>query len=471
MSEIGPQGSQERPAKRPRAAPLARAAALLLLPAARLWSRRWQDVPVRLAGLSYGLAGAPLVRAAAGILGAQAAIQGTNLLIGLLILRHLTVGHYAIYAISGTLVGIGTVLASMSLHPALSYHVARAGEDRDRLATLVRSASRLQGGLLVLAMLAITAVALSYRHQFVSDWQFVAALAIIQLNILLAARLELARSVFYALQTARPIILADSGIALARAAVIVPILLLAPAAGVLPVLLANATAQVVAFATLRLPFRRERGGFDRGVARRLLRYMAPLWPENIYYLLQGNIAALVLAWVGTRSQIAELGALTRLVQIVMILAILNRFLVQPYVSRYQSGDDFRRRVVRVLGVYFGGAAALLLVAWLVPEPFLWVLGPHYQHLTAYVAPVMTLAVVSLGGTVAYALCLSSGRPGGLSLTIPFNFALQVVYIALVGLTTVGAALGFMLVTAAGELLTRLAVLVWLCRRRKAAVAP
>jgi O-antigen/teichoic acid export membrane protein len=410
------------------------------------------------------------VRAAAGILSAQAAIQATNLVIGLLILRHLAIGHYAIYAIAGTLVGIGTVLASMSLHPAMSYQVARAGGDRDLLATIVRSASRLQYALLALSVLAITAVGLSYRHQFATDRQFLAALAIVQLNILLAARLELARSVFYALQTARPIIVADGAIAAARAAVIVPILLLGPAAGVLPVLLANAAAQIVGFVTLRLPFRHRRGGFDRGVARRLLRYMAPLWPENLYYLVQGNIAALVLAWVGTGSQVAELGALTRLVQVVMILAILNRFLVQPYVSRHQSAADFRHRVVRVLGVYFGAAAVLLLLAWLFPEPFLWILGRQYQHLTAYVAPVMTLAVISLGGTVAYWLCLSSGRPGGLSLTIPFSLAIQVMYIAVMGLTTVGAALGFMLVTATGELVVRLAVVAWLCRRPNAIVA-
>jgi O-antigen/teichoic acid export membrane protein len=412
----------------------------------------------------------PLLRATAGLVIAQALVQASNLLIGLLILRHLAISHYALYAIAGTLVGIGTVLAGMSLHPALSYQVARAGQNREQLTVIARSASRLQYALLGLSVLAITAVGLSYRHQFASDRQFLAALAIIQLNILLAARLELARSVFYALRTARPIIVADAAIALVRAAVIVPVLLLAPAAGVLPVLLANAAAQVVGFFTLRLPFRDGKRGFDRGVARRLLRYMAPLWPENLYYLAQGNIAALVLAWFGTHSQVAELGALTRLVQIVMILAILNRFLVQPYVARHQSVEDFRHRAARVLGVYFGGAAILPLLAWLFPEPFLLILGSQYQHLTAYVAPVMTLAVVSLGGTVAYYLCLSSGRPGGLSLTIPFNLALQVVYIALVGLTTVGTALGFMLVTAAGELLARLAVLAWLCRRREPAEA-
>jgi hypothetical protein len=198
--------------------------------------------------------------------------------------------------------------------------------------------------------------------------------------------------------------------------------------------------------------------------------MAPLWPENLYYLMQGSIALLVLAWFGTHAQVAELGALTRLVQVVTILGILNRLLVQPYVSRYHSQEDFRNRTLRVLGVYAAGGSLLLLLAWLFPQPFLLILGSQYTHLGEYVPPAMALAVFSLGGAVAYWLCLSSGRPGGLSLTIPFNLVIQVGYVSLVGLATVDAALGFMLMTAAGEFVVRLAVLMWL-GFRPGAIAP
>jgi hypothetical protein len=58
----------------------------------------------------------------------------------------------------------------------------------------------------------------------------------------------------------------------------------------------------------------------------------------------------------------------------------------------------------------------------------------------------------------------------LSLTIPFNLVIQVGYVSLVGLATVDAALGFMLMTAAGEFVVRLAVLMWL-GFRPGAIAP
>lgn len=414
--------------------------------------------------LSRRIAHAPWILPVAGLLGAQGAVQASNLVTGLLILRFLGVGEYAIYAIAGTLVGVGAVLANLSLYPATSYQVARAAGDRARLNAITSTAWLLQIALLAVAGLGVSALGLAYRHQLASNWQQLALLLIVLVNVLLAARLELARSVLYALQTARPIVLADSAIAAVRMVVIVPLLLMAPSGGALPVLLANALAQLAGFVSLRLPYAQGSKQLDRTVARELLRYMAPLWPENLYYLIQGNVALLVLAWVGTHSQVAELGALTRLVQVVMILGILNRFLVQPYVARYRSQDDFRKRTLQVLGVYAAGGVFLLLFAWLLPQPLLMILGSQYAHLTGYVLPAMALAVLSLGATVAYWLCLSSGRPGGLSLTIPFNLAIQVGYVSLVGLATVDTALGFMVLTAAGEFVVRLALLIWLTQR-------
>jgi O-antigen/teichoic acid export membrane protein len=74
------------------------------------------------------------------MLGAQGAIQASNLLTGLLILRFLGVREYAIYAIAGTLIGVGAVLANLSLYPATSHQVARAADDRARLNAIVSTA-------------------------------------------------------------------------------------------------------------------------------------------------------------------------------------------------------------------------------------------------------------------------------------------------------------------------------------------
>lgn len=403
----------------------------------------------------------PFFRAIAGIVSAEAAIQASNLLVGLLILRYLSLSEYAIYIIAGTLAGIGAVLANMGLYPGTSFYVARAGETQDRVANVVTSASYLQNWLIGFAALGVVVIGGTYLHQFHSLFELATVIAIILLQVVIAARLELARSILYAQQRARPIVAANAAIAALRLATIVPMLLAIPSIGVLPVLAANALAQLVGFVSLRSAAPQRSQRHDTQQDRQLLRYMVPLWPENLYYLAQGNIAVMAIAWLGGHSQVAELGALTRLVQIVMILSVLNRFVVQPYVARYDSLRDFRHRSLQVLSIYAGGSMLLLLLAWLAPQPFLLVLGAQYQHLTGYVLPVMALAVVSLGGTVAYWLCLSSGHTAGMSLTVPFGIVIQVSYIALVGLESVAAAVGFMLATALGEFATRLGVLAWL----------
>jgi hypothetical protein len=194
--------------------------------------------------------------------------------------------------------------------------------------------------------------------------------------------------------------------------------------------------------------------------------MAPLWPEYLYYPLQANIAVLLLAWAAGSAQVAEVGALTRLAQIVMILAILNRAVVQPYVARYRSSSDFRNRTLRVLAVYAFASAALLLLAHAAPTLLVLVLGAQYEHLAHYVLPMMVLAIVNLGGALAYCLCLSSGNTAGLWLTVPFGISFILVYVIFIGVTSVGSALGLMLLTASGDLVVRLGLLVRLFRRPK-----
>ena len=115
----------------------------------------------------------------------------------------------------------------------------------------------------------------------------------------------------------------------------------------------------------------------------MLRFMAPLWPDNLFYLVQSNVAGLVLAWSGSATDIAQLGALSRLMQIVgVFLTVVNHTIVLPYVSRGGSVKHLRRRGMICLSLLGSAVLSALALTWAFPVPFLLVLGPSYDALRA-----------------------------------------------------------------------------------------
>lgn len=131
----------------------------------------------------------------------------------------------------------------------------------------------------------------------------------------------------------------------------------------------------------------------------MMTYLWPLIPAMIFNAFQGQITIFLIALLGKSQQsIAEVGALSRLNQVYVLLGATNTVLIAPFIARAASDALFRK----YLTVMAGTAAAMFVLvsfSFLVPDPFLWLLGSSYSHLREEVGWLMLSGALGFIGNV------------------------------------------------------------------------
>lgn len=123
---------------------------------------------------------------------------------------------------------------------------------------------------------------------------------------------------------------------------------------------------------------------EPAVNRELRRYVAPLVPSTVFNALESQITIFLITWFGRSTNIAEIAALGRLNQALVVLLAFNGIVVSPYVARLARG--------RLAGRYWlimAGGVAVSAALWgfslLFPGLLLWVVGAKYAHLQSAVS--------------------------------------------------------------------------------------
>lgn len=113
--------------------------------------------------------------------------------------------------------------------------------------------------------------------------------------------------------------------------------------------------------------------------KEMLRYVKPVMPGIIYSAFSSQIAIFIISIFGNTQNIAEVGALGRVGQIFLILNAASSVLVVPYLAR-QPGENLERKYLLIIAGATVIAAVITLIAFVFPEPFLWIMGDKYFHL-------------------------------------------------------------------------------------------
>lgn len=118
---------------------------------------------------------------------------------------------------------------------------------------------------------------------------------------------------------------------------------------------------------------------DPAANREMTRYLAPVIPGTIFYALQGQLTLFLITFFGRSSNIAEVAALGRLTQILIMIGAFNAVVIEPYIARLPHAQ-LPRRYPLVLGAGVLVAASLATLAFLFPGSMLWLIGEKYAHL-------------------------------------------------------------------------------------------
>jgi O-antigen/teichoic acid export membrane protein len=137
----------------------------------------------------------------------------------------------------------------------------------------------------------------------------------------------------------------------------------------------------LAYRRIASPFQITPKTVDKGVRTDMITYLKPLIPSIVFNAFYGQITIFLITYYGQQSSMAELGALTRLGQLFMLLTTFNSVVIAPYIARLT--------VMQLPKTYCIILAGALLIAgiingvvWSYPEGFYgyWAVSTH--NLTA-----------------------------------------------------------------------------------------
>jgi O-antigen/teichoic acid export membrane protein len=336
--------------------------------------------------------GAPLLGFAIG----QPAVQLVNLLTGFLLLRWLSVEHYAQFGVAFAFQSTVGMLADLGFSSCILALAGERARDPEVLGRYIRSARHFRlwlaigvGGVFALSFPLIAAN---------QPWDAVTKIAILT-SILVAVAVQ-AWAMYQApllahrrlAEVYQPQVVGGA-LRLGFASLLH---LLHVLSGVAAAWLGTLSLAIVGWWTRckAKPFIHEPARSDPQANREMLRYLAPLMPGVVFTAFQSQIQIALITIYGSSQSIAEVAALGRLAQLFGILNAFNGAVVGPYIASLPV-VRLPHRYILILAAAVLLSTLISISAFILPGPLLWLLGPRYSELGQEVGWVV------LGSCLAY----------------------------------------------------------------------
>jgi len=366
----------------------------------------------------------------------QSTVQLITLITGFLIVRTLQKEDYAYYTLINNAITAIFTLSNCGVTDAATAIGGRVWEHRASLGGVVASAMRLRTRFAVLATVpSVIVVGWLLLRNGAGPFATVLLLAL----ACVAAQFQFATAIFLVVLRIRSDVAEiqrlDVLIALFRA---LPILILL---AFLNVELVIAITALSAFCGYLLARRSAAKHVDLrsapnpameaelgGVARRQ-------WPNEVNYILSGQITIFLIATFGGTESIANFGALGRIAAMFGIFSAVMQSIVLPRYARCQTVQDLRRVYVTVFIAALATTMLPAVVAYVMPAPLLWILGAQYGGLdrdlvlVALYAGMTSLAFLSWGMNSIRAWIIPPW------INIPAGIGFQAVSMLIIGVST------------------------------------
>jgi len=402
----------------------------------------------------------------------QALTQVVAALAGVAVVRHLPVSDFAIYAVA---LSVQSALAVLSDVGVTTLLLARAGEfhaDLHRVAVLARTARafrlRLLVGCLVIAA-PLLWFSLGQSRPALPMWIVIFLVVCSIVTMQVASSLD-GTLLLCLLKTERQQIgqLANAAARLAGFLTVlaaVPSYLIALGINLLGVgIQANLYRRDLQHA---LPPTRSESLEDHAAFRYFARSQ---FINAAYYAFSSQITLWIVGIVATTRVVAEVGALGRLSNIIVLAQAAVLGLVVPRLARYRDPRLFSLRFFQVVGMACLASLLLLGFAVVAPEALLWVIGPKYANLS----PVLPLAIAA---AVTYTLSITIFGLNSAKawfeynwVAVPLTLLTQAVSLKILDIATIRGALIFGWITVIPPLLVNAAI-SWNGLRRSIAAIP
>ena len=118
---------------------------------------------------------------------------------------------------------------------------------------------------------------------------------------------------------------------------------------------------------------------DKNDTKEMLALLKPVMPGIIFNAFQGQIMIFMMSVFGKTDNVAEIGALSKMGQLYMVLSMAGGMLIAPYIAR-SAFEGLLKKYLFISLSALALCAMLVLSAYILPQPFLFLLGDKYSHL-------------------------------------------------------------------------------------------
>jgi len=372
----------------------------------------------------------------------QAAVQLINMAVGIAIIWLLPIVDYALYVFALTLLTSAPIIINMGISQAIITLGSRR-ENPDYFGSLLVSALRVSfvRYWFVAAMIIPLSIFMGYKNQAWSSTESIFIVISIVGACWLQNKVSILQSFLHIKQDQNKLLVSGLVGAIVRALLLLP-LTLYPSAFL--ALIGNVCSMLVMYLVLQIYVSRisKVCKEDLSTTEVIRDFVRPLFLVVIYFALQGQIALFILGYQGQTVFLAEVGALSRFLQIVSILMVLNPFYIQPVFARL---NNFWLFIKYLAGLYFLLAVfsiAVLTSSFYFPRIWLFILGENYSHLGAEVPLALGYALLSLIGATLYTVVIARGSTKNQYLAMLLGVLAQIGFLWISGVHSTTDALYF-----------------------------
>lgn len=380
----------------------------------------------------------------------QGALQAVNALVGLFLVRALSVEAYAQYGLAFGFQSTAANLMDLGFASTIIPLVGERIHDRQMVGRYVHAAVRLRTrAFLVLAPFAVLAfVAIARTHHW--SWELQTLLIVPVLVALYSSgNVSCFSASFFLYRRLREYYIPQTSSGLLRLGAY---LLLRVAGGLNAWTAAGVNALNITFISKVLSDK-GRQWIDwshkdtSSTEREIIHYILPATPALIFGALQSQLSLFLISIFGQTSSIAEVAALGRIAQLFTMLQVFNIVIVEPYIARL-SRDRLPAVYIKLTALATACCTPAVALAFAFPGAILWILGPQYEGLRSEMGWLVLASCINYIAVLAW--IMNRARKwvfwSGTIVEIALVVAAQTAFIALVGVRTTEAAVMLMLVT-------------------------
>ena len=394
----------------------------------------------------------------------QGALQGVNILIGLYLVRTMSIEAYAQFALAvgfqqtvGLLMDLGI---TSTIIPLVGTHV----DDKILVGNYVRAAKHLRDRtfwiLAPIAMIAFFAMMHRHRWSLVSE---IVLMASVLLSTYSVGKVSYYSAPLYLYGRLKEFYLPQTISATVRLVLFLSMRILGALNGwtaafvtALNTTFNGEVLQRVSHAHVAWPEKD-----DPKINREVIRYVLPAIPALVFAALQLQSAVFLIGIFGQSVSIAQISALGRLSQIFGILTVFNAVVVEPAMARLPRAK-LLPRYLALIGLALLACMPIVLLGFLEPGPMLWLLGSKYEGLRDVVGWAMLTGSINYLSTLIW--IMNRARKwvfwSGTILEIGLTLLVQVIFIMVHGVRTTHDAVFFSLLSALGPFFTHIYVMIY-----------